>query len=355
MTYKVLVIDDEDRTDLATQLRNLGRDEFEVEALPPPPNLDLERILSQRADVTLVDYELDTRQPDGSLAPYRGLTLAARLREVAPDYPIALLTRSSLPSWSAVKRTAYAIAPVDDVLYKEEDLQGRPDITRAKLLSLARGYRALRHEASRSVTALLQLLATDPTGEQTAREALPPGDSWVEFEAAHWIRSVLLYYPGVLYDEVHAATALGVSAESFKQERFQELFQGARYRGVFSEEFKRWWRHQLFTIGYALCRGAATGTGLRDAFYVAASEIYRLDIARSVDVETGLAPADTVCYLLNIPIRVESSLPYQPDSRPPIMDHARISFKAIRESNDVDVNYIDAASRQCLADIVEDS
>ena len=71
---------------------------------------------------------------------------------------------------------------------------------------------SLRNSADRSVSSLLKTLGRlIKHGRENALGALPPGDGWKEFEAAHWIRSVLLRFPGVVYDEAHAATALGIS------------------------------------------------------------------------------------------------------------------------------------------------
>ncbi len=36
------------------------------------------------------------------------------------------------------------------------------------------------------------------------------GATWAVFTTAKWIRNVLMKYPGILYDEIHAATFLGI-------------------------------------------------------------------------------------------------------------------------------------------------
>ena len=350
MTFKLVLIDDADRDSLSERLRNLG-DGFEVDPLPPPPDLDLAPVLAVDGDLFLVDYELDTRQSDGSIAPYRGMTFAARVREAQPAYPIVLLTTSNLPSWTAARRTVRVGATFDDILYKDTNLEANPTIAYARLFSLAGGYQKLRNSSSRTVSTLLDLLQTDEVGKENALGALPPGDDWEEFEAAHWIRSVLLHYPGVVYDEAHAATALGISVDSFKQVAIQDLLQSAMYQGPFAEEQQRWWRHKLFDIGNRLCATAGRSDGLREGFRLAAREELGIELDPSADAETGIVPADTVCYLLRIPVRIETSLPYQPDARPAVMERARISFKAIRESNEVEEMYVDAASWNRLQEI----
>lgn len=353
MTIKIVLVDDTDRKELPRRIQEFGEGKFEVTPLPPPPDLDLTELLSAGADLFLVDYELDTKQEDGLFAPYRGMTFTARLREVHSSYPIVLLTSSNLPAWTAAQRTVETGGSFDDIVYKDKDLgiESDPCATLAKLTALAHGYRQLRECNEDTVDALLQLLGTDKAGQREAQEALPPSKGWKGFEAAHWIRSVLLRYPGVLYDEAHAATALGISVDSFRKGAVQDVLGPAKYQGPFSEEQQRWWRHSLFNIANRLCAATERTSGVRDGFRLAAGEKLDLELTVSADDETGVSPADTVCHLLGVPVRVETSLSYQPDARPPIMEEARISFRAIRESNDVDETYINQANRALFNEI----
>lgn len=351
MTVTVLLIDDEDWSSLSETVRELGDGAFVVEARPPPEDLSLTEISDVNADLYLVDYELDTSQPGQPFVSYRGMTLAARLRELKPEYPIVLLTRSNLPSWTAVQRTVQAGSMFDEILYKDKDLQCDTHATQRRLVALARGYWSLREETDRSMSGLLDLLQTDEVGRECVLEALPPGDGWKGFEAAHWIRSVLLRFPGVLYNDRHAATALGISAESFAERQVQELLSDAAYLGPFSEAEPYWWRHTLFDIAYGLCLTEDLEVDLREAFPRIASEKLGVELEVTRDVETKIAPADTICYLLGVPVRFESSLPYHPDARPAVMEEARISFRAIRESNDVEETYVEAASRPRIDEI----
>lgn len=350
MTLRIVLVDDDhdSRVELADQLSKLGRGTVDVSDIPPPEHLDLTGVLAEDCDLYLVDYELDSIQPDGSHASYRGMTLASRLREVKPAYPIALLTRSDIQAWSQAQRTTRAGRVFDDVLYKEENLRDRPESTYLRLLSLARGYRSLRRSKSRSVDNLLELLQTDRAGHEYATEALPPADGWQEVEAAQWIRGVLLRYPGVVYTDAHAATAVGLSLDCFRRPSVLELLEPAKYKGPFSEDTERWWAHSLLDIVNRLCASRQEGVGLRKAFRQTMSNHVGRQLTPARDIETGRAPADTVCHILNVPVRIETSLPYQPDSRPPIMDEARVSFTAIRESNDVKRRYIDPSSRERL-------
>ena len=355
MTLQIVLIEDQDRESLAAKIRELGDGDLEVVALSPPSDLDLAEVLDANPDLFLIDYELDAQQPDDSIATYRGTTLAARIREERPEFPIVLLTRSQLYLWTSEQRTVKVGRTFDSILYKEEHLREAANATYDQLVSLARGYKVLRESEERTVSSLLDLLRTDDVGREKALEAQLPSDGWKAVEAAHRIRSVLLRYPGVVYDPAHAATALGISNNSFNQPQVLNLLERAKYRGPFDEEKPRWWRHTLFDIANELYTTTEEKLGLGEGFRSMASEKLGLELEPSSDAETGTVPADTVCYLLGIPIRIETSLPYRPDARPPVMDEARVSFKAIRETNLVDENHLDAVSRDLLEEIRQQS
>ena len=349
MTLRIVLIEDEDRVQLPAKIEALG--DVDVETLPPPKDLDLSEVLQFDAGLFLIDYELDTMQADGSIVDYRGMTLAARLREKTPEYPIVLLTRPEISAWSLAQRTVRAGGTFDSILYKVQDIEGSPSTTLSRLQSLAHGYAILRDCENRSATSLLNLLETDETGRENALRATPPGNGWAAVETANWIRSVLLRFPGVLYDSRHAATALGISIKSFEEPSSIELLREAEYHGPFASEKSRWWRHSLFDVALQVCGERARGQGLRERFRVVGSEILGFQLEPSQDGQTGIVPADTVCHVLGIPVRIETSLPYRPDARPSVMDEARVSFRAIQETNCVDESYLDTHSRTFLEEI----
>lgn len=352
MTSRLTLIDDDvnAREVLRTSINALGSGDFDVVAFAPPADFDLTKVLSVDTDLFLIDYELDTPQPDGLIPNYRGGVLAARIREEKSEYPIVLLTRSGLEKWASNERTIKVSRTIDSILYKEENLRDQPDFTHAQLLSLIHGYKVLR-ESDHTTTELLGLLQTDAVGRDAAREAVPPDDDWTAMEAAHWIRFVLLGFPGVVYNCNYAATALGLSIDSFNQPQLLELLEEAKYRGPFGQEQEYWWRHTLLDIASRLGTATSETLGLREGFRLAASEKLGMELEPSTDIETGIGLADTICYLENVPTCIETSLPYRPDARPPVMDEARISFRAIRESNEIDENYLDATNRMMLEEI----
>jgi len=68
----------------------------------------------------------------------------------------------------------------------------------------------------------------------------------------------------------------------------------------------------------------------------------------------GEPVADAVCYILKEPVKVRNSIRYYPDDRPPVMDEARVSFRAIRESNEFDENLVDEDGRSIVNKLWED-
>ena len=341
----------EDRESLQRSIQGLGDGILSVDAFPPPSDLDLSNISGGDADLYLIDYELDTVQDDDTIANYRGTTLAARLREIKPEHPIVLLTRSDLPVWASNQRTVEVSSAFDSILFKDKELRSAREVAYSRLISLACGYGELRESQDRSVSALLDLLDTDDRGNEQARESIPPDNDWQAVEAAKWIRTILIRFPGVLYSPVYAATALGITLDSFSHPRIQELFDPAKYRGPFHLEQQRWWRHTLFDVAIQSSEGRGAEQGFYEGFRSFACECLGVEINPSRDEQTDVSPADTVCFFLDIPIRIENSLPYRPDTRPSIMDEARVSFKAIRERNDIDENHLDEAHREIMREI----
>lgn len=351
MICQIVLIEDKEGEPLKVAIQQLGGGDFRVTPFLPPIDLDLKDVLEVEADLYLVDYELDTKQPDNSIANYRGATLAARLRELRPEYPIVLLTSMEFSVWEKDQRVAEASNIFDDIVYKDRELRDDTASVKVKLLSLALNYRELRLCGDRSVSGLLGLLKTDEEGREQALLSNPPDSGWTTVEAAKWVRSILLRYPGVLYDCKHAAVALGISLESFNTPEIREKFVLAEYRGLFYINHERWWRHTLFNIASQFSEVEGRQFGLREGFRLAAEQKFGFPIEQSTDQQTGEGPADTICYLLDIPIRIENSLPYNPDSRPRVMDEARISVRAVQERNDVDENHLDAFHRDLMSKI----
>lgn len=345
---KLAIVDDNERDRLRLQ-DQLQSERIAVSVFAPPADLDLTRILEYEADVYLIDYELDAPDEPQVATNYRGPALCAAVRERRPEHPIILLTRDDLKSWNEHQRTIRASRGFDDVLFKEELNRDAKGAAR-QLEALTAGYEELRSvpEASRTSSALLELLGTDDRGTSLAGEASPPGENWQAFEVSNWIHIELFGHPGVLYDDLFASVALGISLDSFRDPTLQEFLGPAKYSGVFSGGNERWWRHSLMELARQMLDSCGITGPTNQGFIAALQKIHGVDAERSICNTSNESPADTVCFVLHEPVKFEYSLPYHSDRRTLVMDVARVSFKAIHQSDEWDEQYFEPSARTLL-------
>lgn len=325
---------------------------LDIQVFPPHPELNLDALRQPPPDLFLVDYELTREQPGGLHANYQGGTLTTAIREKLPEHPIVLITRKSLVIWNRDKHIMEASQTFDDVVYKD-DISTDPEGIIDRLVSIVEGFRVLASKENRDWKALMDVLGATGDEERLLREAAPPPPPWQVFETARWIRNVILAYPGILYDPLHAATALGIEKDAFLGKRVQKLVKDAKYVGMFSPPEGRWWRTRLFAAAVELARQKGIDGPINHTFAKAFEKRYKEELPQAKCIYSGKTPADWVCYILSEPVRIEYSLAYYPDSRPAVMDEARVSFQAIRESNEVHDELFDSESAKRLQEIRE--
>lgn len=113
----------------------------------------------------------------------------------------------------------------------------------------------------------------------------------------------------------------------------QRFIRTAKYTGILPPKDDRWWRDRMIDFATKLMVNHRVRQPIHLGFAIAYKKEYESSLRRSRCISSGEEPADAVCYILKKPVKREYSLPYSPDDRPPVMDEARVSFKAIRESN----------------------
>jgi CheY-like chemotaxis protein len=351
---KVLAVDDnpEDRARLQEALK--GQSGLRLDIQPPPSTLDARALANGKPDIAIIDYQLTEREPGREPATFKGSTLAAALREKAPEIPIVLTTRQQMQTGGRIAPARDLLGAFDELVIKET-LYRQPDEFAATLVQLARGFRRLRECRNRNWTALLQTLGADEVEGDELLRADPPAEllekGWRVSEAARWIRGTVIAHPGVLYDSLHAAVALGLSRESFLKPSVQAFFRTAKYRGVFTPPEPYFWKTRLLSRARGLMRDAQLREAPLAEFAGAWRKKRRSTLALAVCNTSHTTPADSVCYVLREPVKRGFSLPYHPDTRPAIMDEARISFKAIRSDNRYDERLFPSDARNLLDSI----
>ncbi len=346
---RALYIDDEiDRENRdAQKIRDLleSTKEIKVELQLPPK--DFSHILDDQPDVLLVDLDLSTAEIDGENISYFGSTLAAEMRMRYERCPIVLVTRPQMLSDIGPWTASLLESKVDvDLLMYKDDINQNPEREIRKIVSVVDAFQMLGDVKTRDWKSLVELIGARDEEAGELREASPPMErgSWNIPQVVRWLKNVLVAYPGILYDDLTAATRLGISLESFFQDDVQSLFSSAQYDGIMSGYERRWWRSRLFTTAYQLM----TETGITGPLFLKFNEafhsLYEYELDPAICIYDGEPTANWVCYVLKKPTKQENSVPYYPDSRPPIMDQARVSFKAIMESNDFDETLVDEDS-----------
>jgi hypothetical protein len=356
MTVRVLYIDDEavpqrgEPKAISDYLNLPG--EFECTLQLPPKTFG--ELAVDHPDALLIDYDLSSAPENGDPVSYMGSTLASEMRLRQPMIPIALVTRLHITAAGWQRQFLQQSNDLDWIIDKD-DIIRNPELVRATITSLVNGFAALAEIDGQEWERVLALMGANDDEANLLREAGPPisNGQWNVPQTAKWIITVVMRYPGIVYDELTAATRLGISLDSFRLERVQELFALARYQGLFGDNQLRWWRGRLFNIAQTLQlkhnKRGAVSEHFREAFEMELNQA----LEPALCVYDGTPAADWVCHILRAPVKQEHSVPYYPDSRPAVMDHARVSFKAIKESDAFDESLVDADSYELVKSLWE--
>jgi len=255
----VWVDDDTSRREDAKNLQH-RRPNLKVELLSP---LELESVLGDaewkdaKPDLFLLDYYLDrSNDEQGNRFAHKGLTVAGQIRETLPEHPIYMVTaKTDAEDEPELGQETRAARATFDRLLSLNILKSEG----ANILYHdALDYRAIRQCKEADLGALIGLLKPPQDETERLRLVLPTGlreglrrsessDRLYVGDAisfAAWVRGLLLAVPGILYDELYAATHLGVNDDGFR--RLIDKLEEARYEGVFSKTTpKRWWVSKL--------------------------------------------------------------------------------------------------------------
>ena len=351
MPYHIAFVDDEPEDALPDYRKALGSLDAEfVEAQPPAERGEWDPFFERVSgvDLILLDHNLLRR------VAYDGGMMGVRLRSEFPAVPIVLATRKrlltdappsdltdSVMTEGSFEADSNALA-VDEVLYKS-DLAAH----QASIRALIEGYRPLRALDPRDRTwgRTADLLgATEPELRELRSTglALAAGGggkpTWKLRDFVEWVRHTLLQYPGPLLDKDHAAARLGVTPGSLAAGPLQERLAAARYAGVFADpEAPVWWRSRLLNAAEDVVEQySGEGSRLSVSFPSACQHAGFVGVEVALCEWDGTSGVDTVCYVSRNPVKLENSLAYRADARPPATEEARVSFRTIHESNDYD-------------------
>ena len=205
----------------------------------------LQHILSgPEPDLVLIDHRLDKVLGGGIIQT--GSTTAEVIREKWVECPIVCVTAVGLKDIALQKKSIY-----EQVIEHSELTENYP-----LLISLAKSFKFLRKKKPKDVNGLLRLIRV-PKADRVRLTAILPeelkrnyDDKSVPISISRWVRHTLMSKPGFLYDQLWAATSLGIKEQSFK--KVQDAFVEARYKGIFADEGnQRWWQTRIKEILYS--------------------------------------------------------------------------------------------------------
>lgn len=359
MTIKTIYVDDDNRELIKYEIKfkadERSKKRFKIETLKPPKSpKEYEKIMKKRPELILVDYNLTIPDEDNKVIGVSGITLSTELRQKFPEIPIILFTRKGIFTPEIHYTIKQSLAVIDKIIYKSELFSSKSVLLDA-LYQLAIGFKKLRESESKNWDDLLKLLKAPKIDYENLKLSNPPisgmNPLWSVSEAAEWISEILMAYPGILYDAVHSATYLGISEKAFLTKEVQQLFKKAKYTGIFAPPEGRWWKSKLLEIAVLKMKKNESSLPIQEGIPAALQRIIKNSIEKSECIYCGKSPAELVCYILKKPVLIEYSLSYNPDSRPLVMDEARVSFEAIITSNEVNDNLFDPLGKEMLADI----
>lgn len=346
MAVTVLYVDDEitEPGRAARKIQELLEvpDKFNcILRLPPKRLSDLE---GELPDALLVDLDLTTAMIDGEPITYFGSTLASEMRRRRPTCPIILITKPNIIAANPEQILLLEDSIDVDLIIDKDEVNIDSDGVRRRIVALVEGFQALEAIKGADWEQVTDLMKADKEEANLLKEAAQPLEhgKWTIPQVARWIRRVVMGFPGILYDDLTAATRLGIDLSSFCQSDIEQLFEAAKYTGVFSTYKERWWRNRLFSIAQKLIIENNLLGSIPEMFSQAFNLATNKQLKPAICVHDGTATADWICYILKKPVKLQNSLPYYPDNRPKVMDQARVSFRAIQESEEFDERLVDA-------------
>jgi len=253
---KVIWIDDDKYTSNAeSEAAAVERDNLIVEMIGP---YEIDTISTNDADIFMIDYKLGQHPPlnHDPAFQYSGVSISMMLRDIskARGIPIYLVSRII-----EGKHTNSKPELVDRCIARSTVASEGSHI----LYNDAIDYRKIRAAEKDSIDALVNLLKAPSADREQVISALPKDISNGMKDAGHiatgstpseitfgkWTTFDLLGKPGVLYDDLYAATFLGIDLNYFRTHK-ADVLPGENneliYSGIFSETTPRkWWKQSL--------------------------------------------------------------------------------------------------------------
>lgn len=341
MAIKYLYLDDDPQKIVGQIARALSiQDALEVEYQPVEQfTSQVEQLIAKANDYDglLLDLRLD-QEPgsNGQRAEYTATTLAQFLRTKVydkeagiKDFPIILCSQQSKIGMYNADLSSHDLF---DYKFPKEDVETRATQISNIMISLVRGYRQIS-ESEGDWNKLLGYDAKKIDKRMFSRFASRPSTPAAHDYARYIIREILTPTNELIKEPILAAR-LGQTIKSVSWPQLRdEIFGPAKYQGVFSESWQRWWQPEVNRIFENLC--GATITSLN-----AEERVGALTVSTNI---TGLTVAEpiefnhstwywTICEAYQTPLDPTEGFRLLPGHEPlSWQDYDYISLKALLE------------------------
>jgi hypothetical protein len=249
--YQGIFIDDQEADKhFASLMSTHCKNGLEVQFQQPTELITLaNKIVESQPAFVALDYRLDEaiKIPQNA---YKAEPLAQQLRSytslnIEQDFPIILLSHENKIMDFNNDLTAHNLF---DYRFTKQEIAAVPAHSQ-KILSLVKGYqRMIKNWQKKSERWATFFALNKEESVLVAYQAIRELD---KLKAPHQVAQKILRYiiekQGVLLDDDNLLAQCGVAKEGEDVDRLFEVLKKAKviYSGVFSEGWRRWWRHRL--------------------------------------------------------------------------------------------------------------
>lgn len=203
-------------------------------------------------DLFLIDYFLNEKYSNKNKKYNdKGLKIAGKIKENFPDYPVYGVSHN-IEEGIFGQEAQPANNCFDKILTFKEVQDGA-----FMLYWDAKYYNQIRNLPQNDVDALINLLKPPENSIDKLKQVLPnelrdglgTKSEGNAIAFGRWVQKKILTFPGFLYNNLRAATHLGMTENKFINKK--NSFKKAKYTGLFSETHDLWWVSELDNIVFS--------------------------------------------------------------------------------------------------------
>jgi len=252
--YRYLYIDDESNETVKSYQDSLSNDELTIEYIHIG-KVNKEYLIQnlKNVDGILLDLRTDELPNDetGKTSEFTGAVWGQHIRdlvtikELDKDIPIVLFSTDK-----KLRDTYFRDMTSNNIFDRFLTKDNTPQNAIKKLISLAKGYQKISNE--KNFNDLLEIDTINLDSRIFSRFIKSdgnPNEDIPTHEYAQMILKDLIYAKGVFINEKYLASRLGIDKDNSKNwEDIKKRFEEAKYKGVFSDGWDRWWMFKVDDI-----------------------------------------------------------------------------------------------------------